>query len=328
MPQLLGPGAFGSDEPSTALPAVAIASPLAGAEVSGVLVVEGSASYANGNVSRVVVAVDDGGFALATGTTSWRFLVNTTSFADGEHVVRARAYADDASASEEAAVVFTVLNGPAPNAPPTVTIAAPAPDDVVVGALSVRGTAADTDGVVSRVDVSVDGGPFVRAAGTDRWEFGVDSLALANGVHGIAARAYDGSAYSEVARVEFVVLNLPDLVVDSIRVHGTATTRTIEVVVSNVGTRPAPLVDVAIRYEYGGERHLIDTPATTEPIAAGGNALLTASWDTTGKIGRFPISATVDPADLVLEADEKKNTRSGSTIIVADGPPVDLRDPV
>ena len=57
----------------------------------------------------------------------------------------------------------------------------------VSGMVTVRGTSSDVG--AGRVSVSIDGGPFRLAEGTDAWTFDWDTTALADGMHQITARA-------------------------------------------------------------------------------------------------------------------------------------------
>jgi Bacterial Ig domain len=74
----------------TTPPTLSIASPVAGAVLSGNTVVSGSASD-NVQVAKVEVSVDGGAYASAQGTTSWSYALDTTTLANGSHTITARA---------------------------------------------------------------------------------------------------------------------------------------------------------------------------------------------------------------------------------------------
>jgi hypothetical protein len=74
--------------------------------------------------------------------------------------------------------------------PPTVQIASPAAGSVVAGTVRVTGSAHDNVSV-SRVAVSVDGGSFALATGTDSWSLDLDSDASSDGTHVLIAKAWD-----------------------------------------------------------------------------------------------------------------------------------------
>ena len=73
-------------------PSVAFTSPAAGATVSGLVTVTGTASDSDGTVQSVEVRVDSGAWQPASGTTSWSRAWDTSTVADGSHTLSARAY--------------------------------------------------------------------------------------------------------------------------------------------------------------------------------------------------------------------------------------------
>ena len=76
--------------PDTTAPSVAITSPSAASTLTGTVNVAGTASDDVG-LSKVEVAVDGAAWNLASGTSSWSWAWNTTSVADGQHTITARA---------------------------------------------------------------------------------------------------------------------------------------------------------------------------------------------------------------------------------------------
>jgi lysophospholipase L1-like esterase len=96
---------------------------------------------------------------------------------------------------------------PGDTAAPTVGVVSPASNATVSGTISVSGTAADNVGV-SAVQVSIDGGALVTAAGTTSWSTSLNTASLANGAHTLTAKATDaaGNATTTAAR-SFAVSN-------------------------------------------------------------------------------------------------------------------------
>jgi hypothetical protein len=86
----------------TTAPSVQIASPVAGATLSGAATVSGNASD-NVQVAGVAVSVDGGGFSSAQGTSAWSYALSTTSLSNGAHTISVRA--TDASGNVGAASV-------------------------------------------------------------------------------------------------------------------------------------------------------------------------------------------------------------------------------
>jgi Big-like domain-containing protein len=97
-------------------PTIAIVTPLAGITVTGSLLVSGVTTD-NVLVSTVDVKVDQGSFRPATGTVSWTYLLDTSPFTGGGHVITARA-TDLAGNSATASVTVQVTTGPPSGSPP------------------------------------------------------------------------------------------------------------------------------------------------------------------------------------------------------------------
>jgi len=75
---------------------------------------------------------------------------------------------------------------------PTVVIVNPVNSATVSGTVSAQGTASDSVSLTS-VHVSVDGGSYASASGTNRWAFSINTNSLSNGVHTISARVSDAA---------------------------------------------------------------------------------------------------------------------------------------
>ena len=86
----------------------------------------------------------------------------------------------------------------------------------VSGVVTVRGIAHDSDGAVEFVEVRVDNMSWSLADGNTSWSYGFDTGSVSNGVHSVFARCYDGYNYSEVRFVNVSVVNLAEIVIDSI----------------------------------------------------------------------------------------------------------------
>jgi len=76
------------------------------------------------------------------------------------------------------------------------------------GMVITSGNAAGWYGPVERVDVRLDNNGWAPALGTEDWKVTIDTTTLPNGVHRLAARAWDGNSFSVVS-CTFTVANLP-----------------------------------------------------------------------------------------------------------------------
>ena len=132
---------------------------------------------------------------------------------------------------------------PADSTPPTITIETPASEEVLTGpspsfAVNVTGTASDdAGGGLELVEVSIDGGAFSAATGTNSWTFATAPLAA--GPHTINARAKDNAG------------NMSDVAVRSFTIEVTVPTDTVLPTISivspaNNGTLTGPAPSFAV----------------------------------------------------------------------------------
>jgi glycosidase len=94
-------------------------------------------------------------------------------------------------------------------APPAIFLQTPANGAVVAGHLVISGTATD-DVAVTKVEVQLDSGPWLTAAGTNSWSLSLNSSNFLNGPHLVSARATDAAgnvSATNVASVKF--FNVP-----------------------------------------------------------------------------------------------------------------------
>ncbi|HLZ55279.1 MAG TPA: alpha-amylase family glycosyl hydrolase [Verrucomicrobiae bacterium] len=104
---------------------------------------------------------------------------------------------------------FHTGSGAADATPPTVSLLSPTNGTLVSGNLPVSGTAADNV-AVQKVEVELDNGIWVAAAGTTTWSLNLNSSNFLDGPHLISARATDTSgniSVTNTANVRF--LNVP-----------------------------------------------------------------------------------------------------------------------
>jgi Malectin domain/Bacterial Ig domain/Putative Ig domain len=78
---------------------------------------------------------------------------------------------------------------------PSVAITSPSSGSTVSGTTIVSGTASDTVSI-SSVQLSVDGGPFANASGTNNWSFSLNTGSLSNGPHSLTAKVTDAAGVS------------------------------------------------------------------------------------------------------------------------------------
>jgi len=88
-----------------------------------------------------------------------------------------------------------------------VEITRPVENGKVKGKVIMAGTALKGTLEVVVVQVKVDDGPWMNATGTSSWQFSLDTSKMKNGAHSLAARAFDGTDYSDPVARTFSVDN-------------------------------------------------------------------------------------------------------------------------
>jgi len=93
----------------------------------------------------------------------------------------------------------------------SVSISAPLNNGVVRGVVNLTGTASGPDMANTTVSISLDGGQWFGARGTNLWFKGWDTSGADNGPHTIRARVADGSGEA-IAQISVTVDNPPPVV--------------------------------------------------------------------------------------------------------------------
>jgi Bacterial Ig domain len=206
-----GGGGKGNAKADTVPPTIAISAPTAQATVSSTVDVDGSASD-NVGVTSVSLAVDNGSFNPANGTSSWSDVLNTLYLSDGDHTLTARAV-DQAGNVGTAQITISVQNAPTPTptpapdtTPPHITFNAPADGAQVAGKITVSGNASDNAALAS-VQIRVDSGAWGGVTGMASWSTSLDTTTLTDGTHEIDGRATDSAGNVTTASISVQVQN-------------------------------------------------------------------------------------------------------------------------
>ena len=104
----------------TTPPTVTISLPSAGASLTGLVSISGTATD-DRSVARVAVSFDGGAYELAAGTSNWSYEFQSTGYPDGPHTITARATdaaGNHAATSRAFSVINNVFVGPTIEAPP------------------------------------------------------------------------------------------------------------------------------------------------------------------------------------------------------------------
>jgi fibronectin type 3 domain-containing protein len=109
-----GEGVLSSERNATwinKIPICQISYPSTGTSISGTIGIMGTSSDNDGTVQWVEIRIDNGSWIKTDGTDSWLFILNTTSYLDGEHIIYIRSY-DGFEYSNEVSVNVIVDNHP------------------------------------------------------------------------------------------------------------------------------------------------------------------------------------------------------------------------
>ncbi|WNQ13868.1 Ig-like domain-containing protein [Paenibacillus aurantius] len=183
-----------------------ITSPAPNSTINGVYTgavfdVRGSATvdYGGGSITKVLVTVGTRTAQTANLSGSSWVLPGVTVTTPGTLDITAKAYHSTGMTSLRK-ITVTVTIAPAPDVTlPVVKITTPSPGQIYSsGSIVVEGTASDNKGV-SRVELSVDGGPLVQAESLNGWANWKKGLTLAPGNHSIVATCTDVSGNKATA---------------------------------------------------------------------------------------------------------------------------------
>jgi hypothetical protein len=174
-------------------PIVDIISPTGGT-VSGIVTITGRASDIDGDdtIESVQVKVLED-WEYTEGKVHWSYKWNTTVLDDGNYIFYVRAF-DGTDFSMIKSVEVYVDN---PHRP--ILIITSEIPKTVSGKITIKGTASDPDGEITKVEIQIDEGEWTEVQGTADWSYELDTTKLSNGRHIIRIIVYDdeGEFYIE-----------------------------------------------------------------------------------------------------------------------------------
>jgi len=184
------------NDQANAPPMVTIDYPEDGVEVEGTITISGTASDGDGDetIETIELSMNGGGWEEASGTTSWSYEWDTTLFEDGTITLEVRAF--DGIDYSDIQEISLIVKNVQENIKPEVSILTPLPNTEVSTDVYCTGQAADEDGEIEKVEISIDTGAWLQIQGTGTWAFSWDSTTVENGIHTLRVRSYDGEEYS------------------------------------------------------------------------------------------------------------------------------------
>jgi hypothetical protein len=279
------------------------------------VVVSGTASD-NVGVTEVDVAIDGGGYAVAQGTTSWSYTVDTTRLAAGSHTATAKAR-DAAGNAATASASFSVA--PVTSTPPTATILAPSANTTVAGTVTVDGTASGSN-QVAKVELSVDGGAYNLAQGTTSWSGSVNTSGYTNGAHTLYARATDTAGNIGVSSEAISVTN--DVAPPTVAVTTPSAGAIVSGTLSAAGTASDDVLVAKVEVSVDGGAYAAAQGTAswaysldTTQLANGSHTLTARATDGTGKTSTSSVAFTVS---------NSSSTSNGQQMVTPEGATIDI----
>ena len=287
-------------------PAVSITGPSEGAAVQGTVSVSGGASDPDtgDSVTAVQVAIDDGQWADASGTSSWSYSWDTAAYQDGPHRIAARAF--DGELHSAVAVRNVTVQNHGPDFPPSCTIGSPTSGSLVSGEVLVQGAASDPENRLQSVMVRIDQGGWQAASGTTSWSFLWDTRQLPGGAHTVTARAFDGVQNSSDVKIAVQVGHQPVCSITS-PVSGAVLTGDVTIQGTASDSDPGDVI-ISVKVRIG----------SGDWVVATGTSVWSYKWNTSqGTAGQHVIRAR--SYDGTLESAEVSRT------VTVEKPPAAVR---
>ncbi len=173
----------------TTAPTTAITSPTASSTVSGAVSINANASD-NVGVSKVEFYLD-GSLKASVGYNPYSYYWDTTTVANGSHILATKAYDAAGNIGTSANVTVTVSNITPDTTPPNASISNPANGTTLSGQVNIASSASDNVGVTSS-ELYIDG--LLRASSTSAsMSFSWNTGAETNGNHSLVVKAYDAA---------------------------------------------------------------------------------------------------------------------------------------
>lgn len=189
---------------SIVAPSISIASPAADAVIIGNANINATVATA-GEVVSSSLYIDGGFVAASTNPSAPSFVVDSNAYADGVHTIMITSVDSGGLSTSKSVSVLVVNNAP------SISISNPSTNTVVVGMLTINGTAASSVGL-SSVALSVDGVPAQVATNLLSPSLTIDTTLLQDGLHSLTLTATDIGGRTSSQTVTVNVANIAPLV--------------------------------------------------------------------------------------------------------------------
>ncbi len=281
--------------PDVTDPNVSISQPAAGATVAGSVNLRATAAD-NQAVVGVQFRVDGAPVGSEDTSSPWETTWDSTSVADGSHVVSA--VARDAAGNTTTSVTVSITVNNPDTTGPTVSITAPAGGATLSGTVTLTATATDSDGVAG-VRFQVDGTDLSTEDTTNPYVRTWNTISATEGDHVLTAIARDATGNTTTSAPVTVTVDNVDGTAPTVSITSPANNASVSGTVTLTATASDDVGVVGVRFRVNGAD--VGSEDTTAPYAA--------AWNTTSLAnGTYAITA--------VARDAAGNTKISATITV------------
>ncbi len=251
---------------------MSVSSPAGGASVQGTIPVNATAAD-NVAVAGVQFTLDGANLGAEDTSAPYSVCWNTTTAANGTHVLRAIARDAATNSTTSTPVSVTVANPVPDTTPPTVSVSSPAEGATVLGSVPVNASASDNVGV-DGVQFTLDGANLGAEDTSAPYSVSWNTTTASNGAHALRAIARDAAGNSTTATpVNVTVANpSPDTTPPTVSVTAPAAGATVSGTATPVSATAADNVGVtSVQFTLDGAN--LGAADTSAPYSV--------SWNTT-----------------------------------------------
>ena len=296
----------------TVSPTVSIASPAAGATLSGMATISANASD-NVAVASVQFKIDGANVGSAVTAAPFSYSLNTSGLSNGNHVAAAVAKDAAGNSTTSGTVSFKVDNTTSDKTAPTVAISAPANNATVSATITISANASDNVGVAG-VQFKLDGSNFGAEDTASPYSVALNTATIANGNHTLTAVAHDAAnnMTTSAALIIKVSNTTPDKTAPTVALTSPANSATVKNTI-NVTANAADNTGVAsLQFQLDGTN--VGSALTAAPYSM--------AWDTTKSAkGTHTLRA------IAKDAAGNSTTSAGVTVTVNNAAAADTTAP-
>jgi hypothetical protein len=300
--------------PELVSPTIALSYPANNASVSGTVSVT---SVASDNVGVTKVEFYVNGVLQSTDTASpYLFSWNTSSLSSGNYTLTAKAYDAAGNVGQATAVSVTVVND---TTAPTVSLTAPASNNIVSGIVAITASANDNVGV-SKVEF-YGNGVLLSASNVSPYSYNWNTTSFTNGSYTLSAKAYDSSGNVGQSSNVSVTVNNPDSTAPSVSLTAPANSSIVSGTVSVAATASDNIGVSKVEFYVNNVLQATDTSSpyslswNTTLVANGSYTLSAKAYDAAGNVGSSAnVSVTVNNHDATAPTVSVTSPSAGATV--------------